>query len=101
MRRTYCTWPSQEKNLAVGVPVAGISVTVAPKVCSPKLKVDRAAKGVFGIAVEPILVQAQRRHDSPSVWLGAGSKRKRHLQQKRLLLAPLQARADRQRLFRR
>ncbi len=35
-------------------------------------------KGVFGFAVEPILVQAQRCYDSPSVWFCAGSKRQRH-----------------------
>src|SRR5271165_5568739 len=46
---------------------------------------------MFSVAVEPVLVQPQRGYDRLAVRLGAGGDRKRHPEQKRLLLAPFKA----------
>jgi hypothetical protein len=55
---------------------------------------------MLDVTVEPVLVESHRRHDRLSVGLGAGRKGKRHPEQKRLLLPPLDAQAQRKGLFR-
>ena len=66
----------------------------------PEAERRARGEGVLGVTVEPVLVEAHRRHDRLSIGLGAGGKGKRHPEEKSLLLPPFDAQAERKGLFR-
>ena len=75
---------ARRRICAVGVPGSDGLDHGGTQGLQPEAEGRARGKGVLGITVEPVLVEAQRRHDRLSVGLGAGRKGKRHPEQKRL-----------------